>query len=291
MAFSNCPSRTAMPAKSRRCRCTTAIPSIVCSSPRQIVENLPIVSVDHGIRPLPHHPNLVTVVIRAHRDENADDGPELTPPNPFYVPLDREVMLSLDGTWRFAPDPDDRGQADGWHRSGVQGRPCPVPAAWQFLFDDLRDYRGPVWYERELTVSADHAGRRVALVFAGVDYHATVWVNGRLAGTHEDGYLPFAVDVSRPGLLRSGPTGSRSGPRCRRTNWRSPGTRPPAPTGAASGGRCGWRSPAPPTSPTCSSPPTWTPDGRTSASASPRPRTGADRSRAAAPAGGRPGRV
>ena len=40
-------------------------------------------------------------------------------------------------------------------------------------------------------------GRRVALVFAGVDYHATVWVNGRLAGTHEDGYLPFAVDVTR----------------------------------------------------------------------------------------------
>lgn len=120
----------------------------------------------------------------------------ITPPNPFYVPLDREVTRSLDGTWRFAPDPDDRGQANGWHRSGVQGRPCPVPAAWQFLFDDLRDYRGPVWYQRELTVSSEHAGRRVALVFAGVDYHATVWMNGRLAGTHEDGYLPFAVDVS-----------------------------------------------------------------------------------------------
>ena len=78
-----------------------------------------------------------------------------------------------------------------------RGRPCPVPAAWQFVFDDLREYRGPVWYERQLTVSSEHAGRRVALVFAGVDYHATVWVNGRLAGTHEDGYLPFAVDVTR----------------------------------------------------------------------------------------------
>ena len=120
----------------------------------------------------------------------------LTPPNPFYVPLDREVTRSLDGTWRFAPDPDDRGEASGWHRAGVQGRRCPVPAAWQFLFDDLRDYRGPVWYERELTVPSEHAGRRVALVFAGVDYHATVWVNGRLAGTHEDGYLPFAVDIT-----------------------------------------------------------------------------------------------
>ena len=121
---------------------------------------------------------------------------ELSAPDPFYVPLDRELTRSLDGTWRFAPDPDDRGETEAWHRAGVPGRPCPVPAAWQFVFDDLRDYRGPVWYERELTVSSEYAGRRVALVFAGVDYHATVWVNGRLAGTHEDGYLPFAVDVT-----------------------------------------------------------------------------------------------
>ena len=45
----------------------------------------------------------------------------ITPPNPFYVPLDRQVTLSLDGTWRFAPDPDDRGAADGWHR--LRSRP------------------------------------------------------------------------------------------------------------------------------------------------------------------------
>lgn len=122
---------------------------------------------------------------------------EITSPNPFHVPLDRPVTRSLDGEWRFAPDPDDRGEAEGWHRSGVQGRPCPVPAAWQFVFDDLREYRGPVWYERQLTVATEHAGQRIALVFAGVDYHAAVWVNGRRAGTHEDGYLPFAVDVDR----------------------------------------------------------------------------------------------
>ena len=55
----------------------------------------------------------------------------ITPPNPFYVPRDREVTLSMDGTWRFAPDPDDRGEVDGWHRTGVQGRPCPVPVGWR----------------------------------------------------------------------------------------------------------------------------------------------------------------
>ena len=38
----------------------------------------------------------------------------------------------------------------------------PAPATWQFVFDDLREYRGPVWYERQLTVSSEHAGWRVA---------------------------------------------------------------------------------------------------------------------------------
>ena len=40
----------------------------------------------------------------------------LTPPNPFYVPLDRDVTCSLDGTWRFGPDPD--GRLAGTHEKG-----------------------------------------------------------------------------------------------------------------------------------------------------------------------------
>ena len=51
----------------------------------------------------------------------------ITRPNPFYVLLNRAVTHSLDGIWRFAQDPDDRGEADGWPRTGAQGRPCPVP--------------------------------------------------------------------------------------------------------------------------------------------------------------------
>ena len=116
--------------------------------------------------------------------------------NPFYVPLEREVVEPLAGDWHFRADRDSRGQEEEWFRTGVRERTYSVPSAWQCLFDDLRDFRGPVWYEREFTVSGDHEGGRQAVVFCGVDHLASIWVNGRHAGTHEGGYLPFAVDVS-----------------------------------------------------------------------------------------------
>ena len=124
------------------------------------------------------------------------DSVQYQAPHPFYVPLEREGVESLAGEWRFRPDPKDVGGEREWFRSGVRDRVCPVPSAWQFLFDDLRDYRGPVWYERDFAVAPAWAGKRLAVVFCGVDHYAAVWVNGQLAAAHEGGYLPFAVDVS-----------------------------------------------------------------------------------------------
>ena len=63
--------------------------------------------------------------------------------HPFYVPLEREAVEPLDGEWRFRPDPEDLGDEQQWFRTGVRDWVCSMPSAWQFVFDDLRDYRGP----------------------------------------------------------------------------------------------------------------------------------------------------
>jgi len=39
-------------------------------------------------------------------------------------------------------------------------------------------------------------GERLILHFGAVDYRASVWVNGQLAGRHAGGYTPFAVEIS-----------------------------------------------------------------------------------------------
>src|SRR5690606_23515867 len=50
--------------------------------------------------------------------------------------------------------------------------------------------------------SRPEAERRVILHFEAVDYVARVWVNGRLACTHEGGYTPFRADITE--LLEPG---------------------------------------------------------------------------------------
>jgi hypothetical protein len=75
-------------------------------------------------------------------------------------------------------------------------RVATVPAPWQAQFDDLRLWAGTAWYERDVDVDEAWRGRRVRLCFGAVDYFCTVWVNGREAGEHEGGYLPFALDVT-----------------------------------------------------------------------------------------------
>jgi len=45
---------------------------------------------------------------------------------------DRERALSLDGTWLFRLDPDERGRAQGWFkRPGALRDRIEVPGCWQ----------------------------------------------------------------------------------------------------------------------------------------------------------------
>ena len=52
------------------------------------------------------------------------------------------------------------------------------------------------WYRRSFAVPSSQPGDRLLLHFGAVDYEATVWCNGRLAGGHEGGYAPFTVDIT-----------------------------------------------------------------------------------------------
>src|SRR4029078_12010849 len=52
------------------------------------------------------------------------------------------------------------------------------------------------WYRRSFTATHVDVGVRLLLHFGAVDYAATVWCNGHLAGGHEGGYSPFTVDLT-----------------------------------------------------------------------------------------------
>jgi hypothetical protein len=127
------------------------------------------------------------------------------------LPSPRQRVTSLDGSWAFWPDLEKRLPADPGApflpvdvRDRVLGEPrrATVPSPWQALFADLRQWAGSAWYETKFDVEEARKDRRIRLCFGAVDYFCSVWVNGREAGEHEGGYLPFALDVTD--LVRSG---------------------------------------------------------------------------------------
>ena len=109
--------------------------------------------------------------------------------------------LILDGEWTLVTDPGDVGQKKGWFKEPDRkgGITVRVPSVWDLW---LPDYDGVAWYYHTFALDASWLGRRAALQFDAVNYHATVWVNGELAGEHEGGYTPFSLDVSP--LIRDG---------------------------------------------------------------------------------------
>lgn len=108
---------------------------------------------------------------------------------------------SLNGTWQFVTDPGAKlGVTDVATAPGT--RPVQVPGSWQTEFADLRDYAGVAWYWRTFPSPAITPGRAALIRFGAVDYRAEVYVNGRKAGEHEGGYLPFELEVTS--LLHAG---------------------------------------------------------------------------------------
>lgn len=132
---------------------------------------------------------------------------------------------SLDGDWKFAYVERPADKLDDFYRTDLDDsgwETIPVPAAWQLHGHDYPIYVNityPWWganglgeeaqppaaptrynpvgqYRRTFTVPEGWRERRTFLHFEGVKAAHYVWVNGQLAGYHEDSYTPAEYDVT-----------------------------------------------------------------------------------------------
>lgn len=94
----------------------------------------------------------------------------------------------LSGVWRFET-------ADG--RSGTM----PVPSNWHLA--GLPNYAGRVTFVRSFEAPPLTPGQRAWLRFDGVDYEATVFLNGERLGFHRGYFAPFELEATV--ALRAGP--------------------------------------------------------------------------------------
>src|ERR1700756_2753722 len=126
-----------------------------------------------------------------------------TPPTAGALYRDgQDGRYLLGGTWLYRADAGDVGVAQGWWRdvSPTDGwSPVSIPNAYNagdFSQTSMNGYVG--WYRRDFRLPAGafaryvpKADRHWIIRFESVNYRATVWLNGRVLGSHEGAGLPF----------------------------------------------------------------------------------------------------
>jgi beta-mannosidase len=138
-------------------------------------------------------------------------------PRPQVAPA-ASVDLSLDGNdWRMSSFDLDQGEGKGASTENFDDRTfrsVTVPGDTQVQagftgVDGFRESKGLLdvnrkewWYRKQFAAPSKVPDTRTRLLFEGSDYFTTVWLNGRLLGTHEGAYTSFSFDVT--GLLRYG---------------------------------------------------------------------------------------
>lgn len=113
-----------------------------------------------------------------------------TYPRPQLV---RDKWLSLDGEWTIS--------IKKTNEAGLPPRPrkIKVPFCPESMLSGLNRITRQdelLLYGRGFSVPEDWKGMRLILHIGAVDQIASVYIDGKYAGSHEGGYLPFSFDIT-----------------------------------------------------------------------------------------------
>jgi beta-galactosidase/beta-glucuronidase len=107
----------------------------------------------------------------------------------------RRDWTSLDGLWAFAIDPRAEWRSPEDARFDRQIEVPFAPETPRSGIGDPGLYRA-CWYGKRLALPEIDGDEQLFLRFGAVDYACTVWVDGKLAGSHSGGYTPFSVELA-----------------------------------------------------------------------------------------------
>ncbi len=110
----------------------------------------------------------------------------------------RESWISLNGVWDFEIDNERSGQAKGYYNRTALDMKINVPFCPESKLSGVEhtDFMRGVWYTREVKIPNEWGGKRTILHIGACDYHAFVYVNGKIAREHKGGYTPFSFDIT-----------------------------------------------------------------------------------------------
>ena len=117
-------------------------------------------------------------------------------PRPQFM---RDDWMNLNGIWDFEFDDLDEGLKKHWESDCSKfSKEINVPFAYQTKLSGLSETiaHDIVWYKRYFSIPEEWKNRQLLLHFGAVDYKCMVWINGKLAGTHEGGHSSFEMNIT-----------------------------------------------------------------------------------------------
>ncbi len=111
--------------------------------------------------------------------------------------FERPQWQNLNGSWAFAFDGENEGLEAGWSSGeAVFDEVIQVPFPWGSKLSGIEDKEGIGWYQREIRVNESWRGQRIFLTIGAADWETTVWLDGKLLGSHQGGYVPFSFELT-----------------------------------------------------------------------------------------------
>lgn len=115
-------------------------------------------------------------------------------PNPIHK---RDQWANLNGEWDFAFDPLNSGIDQHWGSGNIEfNQSIQVPFPWGSNLSGVPDDADIGWYKQNINVPSDWRKKKVFLIIGASDWETHVWLDGKLLGSHQGGYVPFEFEIT-----------------------------------------------------------------------------------------------
>lgn len=108
------------------------------------------------------------------------------------------TLLDISGVWKFKIDPEKKGESENWFRGFESEHDIAVPGSWNEQLEEigLLHYVGSAWFSKKVFIPEIHKGKKYWLRIGSSDYNTKVWINGKLVGENNFGFLPFKFEIT-----------------------------------------------------------------------------------------------
>ena len=110
----------------------------------------------------------------------------------------KKTIQNINADWKFLIDPSDQGREKGYFSPDYDDSlwmNTYVPSCFESIDPGFIRYKGSGWYRKTLEIN--QIGSTTVLKFDAVNFNCVVWLNGKMVGFHNYGFLPFEIDISK----------------------------------------------------------------------------------------------